>query len=446
VIPRLPDLDATAVLTASEALRVERREREVDDLRLVLQWADIHSVDPGEPRVMGSNQLVRLGGDGTPLVQELCWAELAVAREAGVIATERLAADALDLRHRLPLTWAAVCDLTVPAWVGRKVASMSRALGADAVGVVDVAVAEAAHQSPARILAIAEAKVIEADIEAHRAKVTADAAAIGVRLSRPRAGGTIDPIDGEPATRRLTLKLPTGLTLDAHAAISAMADAVQDRLPAEEAETITRGELEAKAIELLIDPRAAVAFLDGLDLPPAPRRAATVFVHLSQAALAGLPAVARVEDVGPLLLDQLSELLGRRDIALRPVIDLNHSHAVSGYEHPTAVKQRTVLRMIGDAFPHSSTGTARVDHDHCTPYHDVGPPGQTGDHNDAPLSRKHHRVKTHQPGWRLDQLALGAYRWVSPHGLGRMVTPSGTRRFEPIQGSDGAVVGEWYDG
>lgn len=175
------------------------------------------------------------------------------------------------------------------------------------------------------------------DLEGHRAKVAADAAEIGVRLSRPRVGHAVDPIDGEPATRRLTLKLPTGLTLDAHAAISAMADAVQDRLSAEEAETITRGELEAKAIELLIDPRAAVAFLDGEDLPSTPRRPATVFVHLSQDALAGAPAVARVEDLGPMLLDQLAELLGRRDIILRPVIDLNQIHSVSGYEHPTMV-------------------------------------------------------------------------------------------------------------
>ena len=68
-------------------------------------------------------------------------------------------------------------------------------------------------------------------------------------------------------------------------------------------------------------------------------------------------------------------------------------------------------------------------HDHPTPYVPPargGPPAQTGDHADAPLTRTHHRVKTHAPGYDLRQLELGAYRWTTPHGLARVVTPSGT--------------------
>jgi hypothetical protein len=98
-------------------------------------------------------------------------------------------------------------------------------------------------------------------------------------------------------------------------------------------------------------------------------------------------------------------------------------------------------------FPHSANiGYRRLDHDHATPYvpvGDGGPPGQTGDHNDGPLTRTHHRVKTHQP-YDVRQLGLGAYRWVTPHGLGRLVTPAGTRSFEPIRDSKGQVVGEIY--
>ena len=115
--------------------------------------------DPGEGRVLGADQLLAFGGDGTPLVQELCWAELAIARQAGVVATQRLAADALDLRHRLSLLWEAVQHLKVPVWVARKVAGMSRELSKDAVGLVDAAVGAAVDQSPGRILAIAEAKL-----------------------------------------------------------------------------------------------------------------------------------------------------------------------------------------------------------------------------------------------------------------------------------------------
>jgi hypothetical protein len=73
------------------------------------------------------------------------------------------------------------------------------------------------------------------------------------------------------------------------------------------------------------------------------------------------------------------------------------------------------------------------------------PPGQTGDHNDAPLTRFHHRAKTHD-GYQVAQLALGAYRWVTPHGLGRIVTPRGTRKVDLIRGPDNQVIGEIYPG
>lgn len=165
MISGVQDLDAAAVLAASESLTVQLREREVDELRLVLQWADIHSTAPEGPTVPGGDSLLRVGGTGTPPVRELCWAELAVARRAGVVATRRRAADALDLRHRLPRVWRCVQDLRIPAWAARKVAGLSRELSQDAAEVVDVAVAAAADQAPNRILAIAEAKVIEADPE-----------------------------------------------------------------------------------------------------------------------------------------------------------------------------------------------------------------------------------------------------------------------------------------
>ena len=92
-------LDSAAVLAATEDVAREQRARDVDLLRLVLQWADLHGDDPGEGRVMGTDQLVSYGGDGTPPVRDLCWGELAIARQAGLVSTRHLAADALDLRH-----------------------------------------------------------------------------------------------------------------------------------------------------------------------------------------------------------------------------------------------------------------------------------------------------------------------------------------------------------
>ncbi|GAA3823408.1 hypothetical protein [Nocardioides panacisoli] len=300
-------------------------------------------------------------------------------------------------------------------------------------------------------------------MEGHQARLAEEAAKVGVRLSQPKPGDSVDDLEGEPGTRRVTLKLPAGTALDFDATVEEIADALFDQITAETGDCIhTRGELQAKAVELLSNPHAAAAFLDEVDeaapaspdpesddhptVLPAPKkkRPATIYLHLTDAVLAALvPGVARVEGMGPMLLEQLQELLKNRDITLQPVIDLNDGHSVNGYEHPTLVKHRGLLRMLGDVFPHSTNQAhRRLDHDHATPYDPGGPPGQTGDHNDAPLTRHHHRAKTHG-GYQLRQLGLGTYRWVTPHGLGRLVTTTGTRRFEPIEGP-GSSVGELY--
>ncbi|WP_322936534.1 hypothetical protein [Nocardioides bizhenqiangii] len=149
-----------------------------------------------------------------------------------------------------------------------------------------------------------------------------------------------------------------------------------------------------------------------------------------------------------MLLEQLTELLDHRQVTVQPIIDLNQAHSVNGYEHPTLVKHRTLLRMLGDVFPHSTnTGYRRLDDDHPTPYVPPdrgGPPGQTGDHNDGHLTRTHHRVKTPKPGYDVCQLGLGVYRWATPHGLARLVTTTGTRRIKLMRNDDGQIIGEIY--
>ncbi|WP_408895757.1 hypothetical protein ACJ5H2_12660 [Nocardioides sp. R1-1] len=464
----LAELSAAELLARAEANVAVRRQGEVDQLLLALAWCDRNSADPQNvpgavPVSRGGDRLVRIGGDGTPEVAELCVAELAIAFEAGHVGTHHLVAAALDLRHRLPLLWQRVLDLAVPAWLARKVASMSRDLDRTAVGLVDAAVAAAVGQSPTRILRLAEAKVIEADLAAHRARVAKDAAATGCWLSRPRPGDLVDPTSatGEAATRRISAKLPAGAAVELDAVIDDLADALaahQDL--ADEEQPATRGQLRAEALALLADPHAAAAFLDGLhdpapeQRPPGPRRKAVVHVHVSALALTGLlPGVARVEQLGPFLLDQLGRLLGRRDITLQPVLDLAAVTSVDAYEHPALVRERAIQRMGGDVFPHSTGGTARLDMDHPEPYVPPprgGPPGQTGDRNAAPLTRTHHRIKTHGHlpdgggGYQVRQVALTAYRWVTPHGLGRVVTPHGTTPVEILRAPDGTVIGEVY--
>jgi hypothetical protein len=468
----LTGLDATATLVVVEERVRARRAGDLADMLLALHWCDLHSGDPralpgAAPPSRGGNRLLQIGGEGTPEVSELCFAELAIARNAGMIATENDVASVLDLKYRMPLLWAAVQRLEVEGWVAKKIAKDARRLGRDRVGLVDRAVAAAVAESPGRLLAIAEAKIIEADPDLHRARLEEDARRTGVWLTKVRPGEVIDEFTGEPATRRISAKVSTGVAIRCEENVDDLAEAIFDNTPPDaEGNRPTHAECRLAAFEMLTtDPHQAAPFLDELatgpspdepDLDPAPvpkrkRRPAKIVVHLTDRVLSGHAAgqdlgVARVEGVGPMLLDQLGELLAGRDLMVQPVIDLNTTTSVNSYEHPTAVKERTLLRTLGDVFPHStSRGLLRLDHDHATPYHPDGSPGQTGDHNDAPLTRKHHRAKTHQ-GYLVRQLGLRAYRWVTPHGLARMVTASGTRKVELLRTSDGRVAGEVYLG
>lgn len=455
------DLDAAALLAAEESGVRERRQADVDAMDRLLAWCDRHSEDPqsrpGAIPGIGGDRLVTIGGDGTPPVAELCFEEFAIAAHAGVIATTHRAADLLDLRHRLPNVYDAVRALRLELWVARKVASMSRGLDRDRVVVVDLAVAAAADESPSRIIALAEAKVIEADIAAHRQRIADEEAKKGVWLRRKRPGERAGGVAAEADIQGLGMRLSTAGAEELTEFIDHLAGALAEQhVPAHLDDVKTMDQFRAEAAEMLAEPAAVLALLAGpLDQPDEPtpepsaakrhRRPATINVFLSQDVLSGnADGVARVDGIGPLLLEQLAALLGHRDITVVPVVDLTIGRAVSGYEHPTSMKRRTLLRTRRDVFPHSPRrGTSLLDHDHPTPYDPTGPPGQTSDHNDAPLARRDHRAKTHL-GYRVAQLGLGAYRWETPHGLGRVVTGNGTTAVELIRDHTGKAIGEIY--
>ena len=417
-------------MQASSTLH-RRRAAELEDLLLVLQWADLHGDDPrrgpgGERTWAGEDRLVEIGGDGTPEVRELCLPELAIAREVHPLSVRSTMADALDLRHRLPLTWAVVLEGGCESWVARKVASLSRKLDRFQVAIVDSAVSDAiGGESPGRVLQIAEAKVIEADRAGHRARLEAELRRRWVRL------GATD----EHGLRNVIARVEAGDAVWVDAIVDRVADILATRpdltqdLPPEP----SKDELRAVAFGWLAHPEDLLALLNhpagpvDTEAPSGHERSVTVvYVHLHQAAVEGAAAgVARVEGIGPMLLEQLRRLVGHARIVVKPVIDLNQGASVNAYEHPEAVKERTHLRTCGEIFPHAARTSRHLDVDHPDPYQPHGPPGQTGDHNAAPLGRTNHRAKTHL-GYRLTQTGLGSYVWRSPHGLHRHVDSEGT--------------------
>ncbi|MEJ7834248.1 MAG: hypothetical protein WKF79_15145, partial [Nocardioides sp.] len=407
----IEDLDPTATLARVGATVRRRRESELEDLLLVAQWADLHADDPrrgpGGRRVWaGEDRLVDIGGEGTPLVRELCLPELALARGCHTLAARSAMADVLDLRHRLPQIWAVLTGGGCETWVARKVAAMTRRLDQVQAALVDAAVADAiAGQSPSRVLRIAEAKIIEADLPAHQARLEAEL--------RKRFVGC-SPTD-EHGLRMVYARVEAGDAVWIDAVVDQVADILATRpdltgdLPA--TTTTTKDELRAVAFGWLAHPADLLDLLaTTTPAKPVQRARGVVYVHLHQAALDGAAAVARVEDLGPILLDQVRRLLAHTNVTLKPVIDLNTGASVNAYEHPEAIAERVFLRHPGEVFPHATRTSRRVDLDHPDPYHPTGPPGQTGDHNTAPLSRTHHRAKTHL-AYHLTQHGLDHYHW-----------------------------------
>ena len=451
------DLDATATLAAVSATLRWRRAAEVEDLRLVGHWADLHAVDPrvgirarGERVPPWTDRLVDVGGPGTPRVLESAVAELAIAHEIHPHAASRLVADALDLRHRLPRTWSVVEELRAEVWVARKIATLTRTLAKDTVGLVDAAVADAiGSESPARVLDLTRAKVIEADPQTHTAAVEAEKRRRYAALGRTDAHGL----------RLLIARVTAG---DA-AWIEATLERVADLLTARHTVTPTRDELRSEALGWLARPaelltlllestqpedagqsRATAFPVDLLETlrsidPAKLRPRAILYVHLHEAALTGpthgpTPGVARVEGIGPCALTQLRDLLAHTHVTIKPVIDLRDQISVNAYEHPEALKEPIHLTRVGDYFPYATSTTRQADLDHPTPYQSTGPPGQTGTHNSGPLPRRHHRLKTHT-GFRARQTGPGTYLWRTPRGDYLRVDHTGTHPVPPPLGA-----------
>lgn len=256
----LADLSPGALLKRAGELVRARRAPAVEDLEVVLAWADRHGAEP-PTSTPGGDRLVRLGGDGTPLVRDLSVHELAIARETTAAATRSAIADALDLRHRLPMLWAAVRALEVEAWVARKVAARSRKLSRHAVGIVDQAVTDARHESPSRLLTIAEAKVIEADTDLHAEELAAAATRRGVWLARRSTDGATSS-----AIRTVVAKVSPDAAywvnklVDRTAAVLARTPEARAEHHPELSDDATRDELRAAAFGWLARPDAFWTF------------------------------------------------------------------------------------------------------------------------------------------------------------------------------------------
>lgn len=486
----LAELDAASTLAAAEANEHTLITAETRRLEIAAHWADLHPGDAlAESRIPGTEHPVRLGGEGTPTVGDLASAELGGVLRMSDGSASRLIGDALDLRHRLRLIWAAVQAGQLPPYQARNIASATRHLTCQQAAVVDGRIVPAVGKvSWSRLQSLLDAAIIEADPVGAEHLAVAAAAERFVRLGRSNEHGlkliiaranagdaiwfkaTIDRIadilgrQGDTDTVEIRRSKAIGILAQPAEALQLLCQHQDDEWggpdePAEEAhiKEANTSEQEAGADEQLdfaetISEDAEPATVseqaadsrDGVDedsrrslqltRPPFdPARArprAIVYVHLSAEAVTAGTGIARVENVGSILLGRLRGLLGDRcSISLKPVIDLPAGHIpVDSYEIPASLREQLQLRYPADVFPYAAAVNRSTDVDHTIPYLSPdrgGPPGQTRLGNLGPHVRRNHRQKTHGR-WRVRQPEPGTWLWRSPHGWIYLVNPAGT--------------------
>jgi hypothetical protein len=112
------DLDtASAVLAAAREETLAAEMAEVRRFQRAADWAAMHSVDSIGPAAVWEGELP-IAGDGAPLVAEFCVAEFALAIDKSTDAGRAYLGEAVEVRYRLPKTWALVVAGRVPgSWI-----------------------------------------------------------------------------------------------------------------------------------------------------------------------------------------------------------------------------------------------------------------------------------------------------------------------------------------
>ena len=370
------------------------------------------------------------------------------------------------------MTWAAAQAGQVPAYQARRIAAATRHLNFEQATQVDHQLAPSLGAvSWGRLQTLLEAAIYQADPDGAEQQAAAAAQQRFVRLGRNTEHGlkliiaraaagdaiwfkaTIDRIadilarQGDDDTVEVRRSKAIGILAQPAQALQLLHQHQHDNWdgPAEpsDLDEPTEDQIEDEQAtaqdqaETTADPAAAVESAhQSLQITPPPfdpnraRPRAMIYVHLSAEALTAGTGVARIENVGPVLLGRLHALLGDRcSISLKPVIDLPAGHTpIDAYEIPASLREQLILRNPADVFPYAAAVTRSIDIDHTIPYLHPdrgGPPGQTSIGNLGPHTRHHHRHKTHG-GWQVRQPEPGTWLWRSPHRRIYLVNATGT--------------------
>ncbi len=454
------DLTQSDLLDEVDAVRRRQLEAGVELLQLVAEFARQHdagTVDPIQAQLPGRERIVRLGGEGTPMVAEFAPSMLAARLGLSPYAGGRLVADVLDLNYRLPQHWAGVQAHQISEQHARYVARKTRNLSREEAAYVDARVAPSAdgRLSWTRFETLVEAAIKAADPDSAEARERTAARETFARTTHSTEHGmrgfylradfaTVARIDATVAYlaqalltmgdtssldhRRVKAVLIMANPTQAVKILAAYAE-YQRRQPATDPEDVPEQEAVSTEPERF-DPTEAADLLEDAKLLPA----VWLYVHLAGGHTTGTGPIARVEGSDPVTTDWVRRHLGDRcNFKITPVFDPLDQIPVDAYEIPDPHRQAVHLMTPADTFPFAANTTRKVQIDHNKEWSaQLAAAGKKLSRigNYGPMVTFHHRIKTHG-GWAVRQPFPGVYLWRDPCGAMYLVDHTGTRRVGP---------------
>jgi hypothetical protein len=427
-----------AVLAAARGFRQDANAAEAGLLATVVEWAHLHTVDDLDDaatlwvglKLMGQDTGIPIAGDGCPLVSEFAVLELAAALGLSAESGRHLVAQALELAHRLPKTWARVQAGSLAPWRAKRIADATLHLSIEAASFVDAQVAPFAHKT-----GVAQTQRL---VDEAIARFMPETAAEQRERAAEQRYFTIDHDQVSFAgTSRVHGELDLADALDLDDAVKRGAEQLK-ALGNEESLDVRR----SLAVGLLARGQQALEFetADGVvstssttgdGSTTGTRREVVLYVHLSADALRSgdRNAGAWVENAGGHLVTagQVAQWCAGT-VTVRPVIDLAETLHSSGYQPSPTLVEAVELRDRTCVFPWCNRPARGCDKDHIVPWDQGGP---TSSDNLASLCRRHHRLKTHG-GWTYTMLEPGSYLWRSPHGHTWLRDTTGTTDLTPV--------------
>jgi len=339
-------------------------------------------------------QLVPLGGEGTPAVPEFLHLEVGGALELAPDRARLLISDALDLKWRHPRLWNQMIHGRIPVWRAIQIARRCHHLPATAVVWIDDRIGDTLPGlSWARAQRLLAGEIAAAD----------PAAADQEEQTRHRRRLDLYPRQGTAAATDVVGVLDTTDAAQLDQTLATMA-----------------AELAAAGDTTDLDTRRARALgLLARGQHPAQTPIVHLYVHTTPEA-----DLARVEGHGPLAHTALDHLLTRCRVRLTRVIDHADSVPVDAYEVPDRIREQLILAQPVEVAPYATLTARRADMDHTIPWARGGP---TTPDNLGPLSRTAHRARTHG-GYLLTQPQPGHWHWTTPRGQHFIITNHGTIR------------------